>query len=34
MRNMPAYEFYKKRGFEELTDHVSFFKDFKNDNKK
>ena len=28
-RNMPAYEFYKKRGFEELTDHVSFFKDFK-----
>lgn len=28
-RDMPAYEFYKKRGFEELTDHVSFFKDFK-----
>ena len=27
-RDMPAYNFYKKRGFEELTDHVSFFKKF------
>lgn len=25
-RNMPAYEFYKKRGFEELQNHVSFVK--------
>ena len=25
-RNMPAYEFYKKNGFEELQNHVSFVK--------
>ncbi len=25
-RGMPAYEFYKKRGFEELQNHVSFVK--------
>ena len=26
--NVPAYEFYKKHGFTELEDHVSFFKEF------
>lgn len=25
-RTVPAYGFYKKQGFNELTDHVSFFK--------
>ncbi len=25
-RDKPAYRFYSKRGFQELTDHVSFFK--------
>ena len=25
-RGMPAYEFYKKRGFEEMQNHVSFVK--------
>ncbi len=27
-RAVPAYEFYKKKGFFELEDHVSFVKDF------
>jgi len=27
-RNMPAYDFYLKRGFKELTDHVSFVRKF------
>ena len=27
-RSMPAYSFYLKRGFIELTDHVSFISDF------
>lgn len=26
-KNMPAYEFYLRRGFAELTEHVSFAKD-------
>ncbi len=26
-RNVPAYHFYKKSGFNELTDHISFFKE-------
>jgi len=27
-RDMPAYEFYRKRGFTELVDHVSFARSF------
>lgn len=29
-RNVPAYSFYKKCGFNELTDHAAFFKELKN----
>lgn len=27
-RNVPAFDFYKKLGFNELKEHVSFFKEF------
>ena len=27
-RTVPAYKFYKSLGFDELTDHVSFFREF------
>ena len=27
--NVPAYDFYRKRGFVELKNHVSFFKDLR-----
>ncbi len=27
-RHVPAYDFYRKHGFEELKEHVSFFKEF------
>lgn len=27
-RHKPAYDFYRKNGFEELKEHVSFFKEF------
>ncbi len=29
-RTVPAYRFYQKKGFVELKDHVSFFKQFNN----
>ncbi|MDO5520355.1 MAG: GNAT family N-acetyltransferase [bacterium] len=32
-RTMPAYEFYKKNGFCELNDHVSFYKECNNGSK-
>jgi len=28
-RTVPAFEFYKKNGFTELCDHVSFVKEFR-----
>lgn len=27
-RNVPAYDFYRKLGFEEIPEHVSFFREF------
>ena len=32
-RTVPAYGFYHKNGFSELTDHVSFYKYFEQENK-